>query len=398
MARSDSRTTGHVKLIDRKSGQKFYAKYRANGEQTTRLIGPAWLKRGRPPAGHFTRQMAEAELRCMMDEASGHRGHSSVTFQQACDEWLRYLEQEKRVASTTLRHNRSAVTARLTPFFGEGTPLGEVTTARIDAYRVNSLVERALAPSTVQRDLTNLSGILRRAMRMKWIAVNPYDDAERVRVVASGDFNVLAVEQVEAVAREAESAQDAALYRTAAYTGLRLGELRALRWRHADFATANVHVRRNLPAHGEEKAPKSGGVRSVPLIDQAAKALDGLSRRGFLTAPDDRVFVSPTGGPLNDGDVRDAFYGALGRARLGHLRELEEPIVFHDLRHTFGTLAVQVWPVTDVQAYMGHADIKTTMRYVHLVPKHDAAGRFSRFVDGQMQASAVVSTEDPIAA
>jgi integrase len=65
------------------------------------------------------------------------------------------------------------------------------------------------------------------------------------------------------------------------------------------------------------------------------------------------------------------------------MRELTEPIVFHDLRHTFGTLAVQVWPVTDVQAYMGHADIKTTMRYVHHVPKHDAAKRFSEFVASQ---------------
>ncbi len=48
---------------------------------------------------------------------------------------------------------------------------------------------------------------------------------------------------------------------------MRLGELRALRWRHVNFATANVHVRPNLPAHGEEKVPKSGEVRSVPLID-----------------------------------------------------------------------------------------------------------------------------------
>jgi integrase len=90
---------------------------------------------------------------------------------------------------------------------------------------------------------------------------------------------------------------------------------------------------------------------------------------------------------LDDGDVREAFYRALTAAGLGHLRELDEPIVFHDLRHTFGTLAVQVWPVTDVQAYMGHADIKTTMRYVHHVPKHDAAERFSRFVDGQLGVS-----------
>ena len=103
---------------------------------------------------------------------------------------------------------------------------------------------------------------------------------------------------------------------------------------------------------------------------------------GHLTAPDDRVFLSPTGGSLDEGDVRDGALRALAAAKIGHLRELAEPIVFHDLRHTFGTLAVQVWPVTDVQAYMGHADIKTTMRYVHHVPKHDAAERFSRFVEG----------------
>ena len=54
----------------------------------------------------------------------------------------------------------------------------------------------------------------------------------------------------------------------------------------------------------------------------------------------------------------------------GHLREQSEPITFHDLRHSFGSLAVQVYPVTDVQAFMGHEKIETTMRYVHHVPVH----------------------------
>ena len=201
----------------------------------------------------------------------------------------------------------------------------------------------------------------------------------------SGDFNVLSVEEVEAVARAAASPQDAALYRVAAYTGLRQGELRALRWRDIGFATANLRVRRNLPAHGEEKAkdPKSGKGRSVPLIDQAARPLEGLSRRGYLTSDDDRVFVSASGGTLDDGDVRDGFYAALVRAGLGHKRQEDPPLRFHDLRHTFGTLAVQVWPLVDVQAYMGHRDVKTTMRYAHHQPKHNAAAEFSRFVSAQ---------------
>jgi hypothetical protein len=69
MAQPDSCSTGHVKLIERKSGPKFYAKYRLGEQQTTRLIGPAWLKRGRAPEGHFTKAMAEVELHRMMADA-----------------------------------------------------------------------------------------------------------------------------------------------------------------------------------------------------------------------------------------------------------------------------------------------------------------------------------------
>jgi len=49
-----------------------------------------------------------------------------------------------------------------------------------------------------------------------------------------------------------------------------------------------------------------------------------------------------------------------------------KPIRFHDLRHTFGTLAVQVFPLSDVKAYMGHADIATT---IDLCASRAAAGR-----------------------
>lgn len=63
--------------------------------------------------------------------------------------------------------------------------------------------------------------------------------------------------------------------------------------------------------------------------------------------------------------VKNGFYATLDRAGLGHLRTAREPFTFHDLRHSFGTLAVQVYPVTDVQVYIGHEKIETTMRDVH---------------------------------
>ncbi|MGH2867103.1 MAG: tyrosine-type recombinase/integrase [Solirubrobacteraceae bacterium] len=74
------------------------------------------------------------------------------------------------------------------------------------------------------------------------------------------------------------------------------------------------------------------------------------------------------------------FYAALEAAGLGDKRTGAHSMVFHDLRHTFGTLAVEAWPLHDVQAYMGHADIQTTMIYVHHQPKAAAADKLSQLV------------------
>jgi integrase len=121
-------------------------------------------------------------------------------------------------------------------------------------------------------------------------------------------------------------------------------------------------------------------VRSVPLIDQAARALDGLSRRELFVGPDDLVFCTAVGGTVSDDVLRDRFYAALEAAGLGDKRGGSSPIVFHDLRHTFGTLAVEVWSLPDVQGYMGHADVQTTMIYVHHQPKAAAAAQLSDLV------------------
>jgi integrase len=264
-----------------------------------------------------------------------------------------------------------------------------------------------------------LGGILKHAQRQGWMAHNPAAEVEAIPMHrSSGDFNVLTPSQVEAVARaaaegwaavrpgermandrratrvpeayaerltrqrQADAEVYAAAIRFAAHSGLRLGELRALRWRDVRFQDAVVHVRRNAPTSAPaavaEKAPKSGRVRSVPLTDEAARTLDALSRREHFTGSDDYVFPSPTGAIIDGGKVRDAFYRALDAAGLGELRaKADNPFTFHDLRHTFGTLAVRVAPVTDVKEWMGHADLSTTMRYVHHVPRLDAARRLS---------------------
>jgi len=379
------RVTGHVFPVGRKSGSNWYAKYRlADGRQVQKMLGPAWTGRGRPADGHYTRRMAEAELRRILTDAergtlAGASKRTGKTFADACAEWLRYVEHEKQRAPSTLRDYRNTVECYLKPRLGADTPLEDITTEDVDALREGLLAEGHLSRRTIQKALVLLYGIFKRAKRRKWIVSNPSEDAERVTVKRSGDFNVLSPVEVEAVARAAETAQDAALITVAAFAGLRMGEARALRWGDFDFARQTIFVRWNYTA-GERGRAKSGMVRSVPLIDQAATALDRLSRREHLTAPDDLVFGSAVGDFLDDGIIRRAFYAALDGAGLGERRNSDDPFVFHDLRHTFGTLAVQAGPLTDVQGYMGHADIQTTMLYVHHQPKIAAASELTRVV------------------
>jgi integrase len=387
------RVTGHVKVVQRKRGPVFYLKYRlADGCQAQKLLGPKWTERGRPPVGYFTDRTADEALQELLADArrgtlAGAAPRAGKTFDDACQEWLRYGRDDKQLSPSTLSDYRNAVSGYLLPEFGAATPLEAITTERIDVYREQLLADGRLLRRSVQKVLVLLHGILKRAKRRKWIATNPAEDVERVRVRRSGDFNVLSPAEVAAVARAAESELDAAIFTVAAFSGLRLGELRALRWADIDFAKRAILVRRNLPSHGDERTPKSGKVRSVPLIDQAARALDGLSRREHFTGPGDRVFCTDVGGVLDDGAIRDPFYAALERAELGHLREKADPIVFHDLRHTFGTLGAAIWPLHDLQGYMGHADIQTTMIYVHHVPKVTAADELSRAVAASLGAS-----------
>jgi integrase len=399
------RPTGHLQIKGAAGRRRYFALWRDADGRHQLLLGPAHVKDSgrRTPRGaiiwragdgplpspdHLTPADAATALRELLAAApkrptpAGQRASGAVTFGEACAEWLRYIEHERKRAPSTLADYRSSVRAWLLPGFGAETPVGAFDTATIDGWRGKLLADARLSPRSIQKLLTLLHGVLKRAKRLGWIAANPAADAERVSVKRSGEFNVLAPVQVAAVARAAESVQDGAAFTVAAFTGLRLGELIALRWRDIDFAKRLVHVRGSYTL-GRQGPPKSGHVRSVPLIDQAMEPLDRLSRRGLFTAPDDLVFAGVLGSHLDGSALRKRFYSALDRAGLGEMRAKSEPVTFHDLRHTFGTLAVQAFPLSDVKAYMGHADIQTTMIYVHHVPRHDAAARLSAIVGAE---------------
>jgi hypothetical protein len=125
-----------AKLGQRK--YQWFAKYRLpDGRQVQKKIGPAWTERGRPAAGYFTKRTAEDWLRAVLDEA--RRGtlpglvKTDVTFAEAADEWLGYIEHDRGRKPSTIAGYRALLRAQLLPTFGE-MPIESITTPMIEEW------------------------------------------------------------------------------------------------------------------------------------------------------------------------------------------------------------------------------------------------------------------------
>jgi integrase len=154
-------------------------------------------------------------------------------------------------------------------------------------------------------------------------------------------------------------------------TGLRLGELRGLRWRDVDLDGSRIHVEQSVTAVGIG-TPKSGKGRSVPLAHDIREVL-GQQRR--QQKPGTLVFAQPDGSPLAHITIHRALRRAASSAGI------DRKVTPHLLRHTFASHAVLAGvPLRVVQEWLGHADISMTMRYAHLSPEGQG-GMIERLLD-----------------
>jgi integrase len=364
--------SGHVFRIDRKRGAVWYAKYRLpDGRQVQKKLGPAWTERGRPPVGYFTKRTAQTWL----DEtlATARRGElagmvrTETTFSEAAEEWLRYVEHERACKPSTVADYRK-MTRVLAETFGPEL-IESVTPESIERWKATITQKRKVSNRTLQKYLVTLHGIFKRATRIYGLPRNPVATVERPRLPRRAGIDVLSREEVSALVRAAESEEDGALYLTAAFTGLRLGELLALRWKDVDFEVDTIRVERNYTA-GHEGTPKSGRGRAVPMMEEVAETLARQGQRERFVGDQDLVFCDRLGRHLAYKSLSARYRKALERARL-------RPLRFHDLRHTFGTHAIRHADPREVMEWMGHADLATTQKYLAYKPRGDAARRLS---------------------
>lgn len=297
-----SQGTGSLYVKRGRAGKEaWHGRFWVHGKRVKRRIGP---KRAVGMSQGLTQRQAERELQRLIERENRARPVESVTVGLAGERYLAHLESLGRRRSTLMDYE-SCLRVHLVPF------LADKALGRIEE-----------------------------------------DDVEAFEAV------------LQAVPDDHLGATDHALYLTAAMSGLRQGELLALRWRDIDWSARKIRVRRNY-VRGEYGKPKSKrSSRAVPLATRLARELEHHSQRSRYQTDDDLVFGHPElGSPLDRSMVRKRFRRALREA--GARPDLR----FHDLRHTFGTrMAAAGVSLRTLQEWMGHRDIKTTQIYADYQP------------------------------
>ena len=231
---------------------------------------------------------------------------------------------------------------------------------RVDLQRfVDELVTAGHSPSTVQTTLLPLQAIYRRAHARGDVDTNPTRGLE-MPAVRRQPKCIPSPEVAEALL-SALSGEDRALFAAAVYTGLRRGELTALRWEDVDLAQGVIKVRRGWDHVEGEIAPKSReGRRNVPI---PAPLRDVLLEHRMSTPERVRVFRSQSWVNV-----------AVKRARTTFTDAELTPVDLHTCRHTCASFLIAAGVnVKAVQAFMGHANISVTLDlYGHLLPGSEA--------------------------
>lgn len=257
----------------------------------------------------------------------------------------------------TLDAKESHLRVHLYPRFGD-MPIDRVDEIAVEDLKL-ALGELGRSPKTINNVLTTLHNILRNAKKRKLIKAVP--DIEWLRVGEQG-FDFLDFEEADRLlAGAAKVPEWTCAVLLALKSGLRLGELRALRWSDVDLVASKVTVRRNL-WRNHEGTPKNGKSRTVDLPSSAVSALkEHRHLRG------DRVFLDPDGRDYSIGAWRHGLYRSCRRAGL-------RDVGWHTLRHSFAShLVMRGATFKEVQELMGHGTIAMTLRYSHLAPGATAA-------------------------
>ena len=380
------------------------AKKRANGEGNIRKRKDGRWE-GRYTAGHDsetgkaiyknvlgkTQAEVKAKLKAAIQEAQTL--DLSKTGKYTVGEWMEvWFEDYAKLKVRPSSHQtyRGYIDNHIRPNIGD-IPLEKLTSLDLQKLYKKLLtkgrVERleakgqpkGLSTKTVRNIHQILSSALKLAQEQRIILANP---AERCALpkVEHREMKTLPVEQLQSFLREARESGVFELYYLELATGLRRGELLGLKWEDIDLQKGDLRVKRQVSRinGGVMEAPlkTKNAYRTLPLAEDT---IDVLKEQREKVGSSPWVFPSPNGGPISPDSVLHMLHRVLKRAGLPRVR-------FHDLRHTFATLALQNGvDIKTVSGMLGHFSAGFTLdTYAHVTgaAQRQAAGKMAAVLSG----------------
>lgn len=328
------------------------------------------------------------------------------TFGAKAEEWFKTTANCR--AGTTANY-RGILDNWLLPRF-RNQRLDRVDVQTVEKFRTE--IGEQTGHCNVCQIIAVLGRVFEMARRHKQIRENPVDDLPRLtrkaaEIVDEDDADrgtvdptkVLNPTEVGILLNNAEDGLDRALLTTAALTGMRDGELFALRWSEVDFATAKISVERTLSWARVLPAKSETGERAEvgPVSPRFYPPKTKTSRRTFpipsqlvsilrvwkLRCPkgkDNLVFPAPDGTPLHRSRaLKGSLRPTLRRAKL-------RPVTLHSLRHSFASALIgNGSSVVEVQHLLGHSSATITLKvYTHFFPtaQSDSVSRLASAILG----------------
>lgn len=295
------------------------------------------------------------------------KGESVVTGAHTFGELAKRLlrDCDADVKASTLAFYKQALDNHLLPVW---------TDKRLSKLRKTHVIELkealqdSLSASTARNILVVATRVLNHGIELEWLNSNvaaqvrkPKPQKRETRILTEAEQRTLIK-----VAKPAYKM----LFRLALHSGLRKGELLGLQWDSVDLEKGTIHVREQF-SHGAVTTPKTdAGRRYVPIDSDTAEQLKRW--RAVVRQPVDGldlVFPTSTGHYQSASNVNSrGFKPALKAAGL------PSSIRFHDLRHTYASMAIAAdVPLNDLRIVLGHSSISVTADiYGHLVgSSHD---------------------------
>lgn len=290
---------------------------------------------------------------------------SKMTVEEWLGIWLK--EYQRHNAERTVMKYKCIVDNHFVPMLGK-MKLSKVLPLHVRQV-INKLIDKGLKPVTIKNYIRILGASMQCAIEAGLIKENPVDNAKVPRVPPT-QLHIVELSDIPAFLTAADATPYPNELKLMFYTGLRVGELRGLRWSDCDLETPTIHVQRQLhPVNHDNKrftAPKYGEDRIIHIPEEAVRALRDQRRRqaeqriasGKWEDNDitrDLVFRLPNGAPHNDATIKKAIK-AVGKS-------IGQPDIHpHDLRHSYAVIALRSGvDVKTVQYNLGHKTSQMTL-------------------------------------